>query len=349
MVDYLIIGCGLAGIAFAETALKSNKSVKVFDDNSQLSSRVAGGLYNPVILKRFSGVWNAQQQIDVLNSFYGGLEGRLNKRFNFKIPIYRKLSSAEEQNNWFQAADRADLSPFLAEKLVTAKYSGIYSPFHFGEVLQTGYVDTGALVSEYHAFLMSKEMLVQEAFDYGQLKLKQNLISYKDIKARHIVFAEGFGMLSNPYFGHLPLNGTKGEMLVINAPDLKLDAVVKTGIFIIPLGGGLYKAGATYNWHDKTNAPTDAGKQELIKGIRDVIGADFKITAHWAGIRPTVTDRRPLVGTHPSHSNMHLLNGLGSRGVMLAPSMAKDLFEHIECQKPLDASIDIRRFKKIKW
>jgi glycine/D-amino acid oxidase-like deaminating enzyme len=44
---------------------------------------------------------------------------------------------------------------------------------------------------------------------------------------------------------------------------------------------------------------------------------------HFAGVRPTVKDRRPLVGTHAEYSAIHILNGLGTRGVMLGPSMAK--------------------------
>jgi UDP-galactopyranose mutase len=58
MIDYLIIGSGL-GYRFSEIALQHNKSILVLD-NSQSSSRIAGGLYNPVILKRFSEVWQAQ-------------------------------------------------------------------------------------------------------------------------------------------------------------------------------------------------------------------------------------------------------------------------------------------------
>jgi hypothetical protein len=34
---------------------------------------------------------------------------------------------------------------------------------------------------------------------------------------------------------------------------------------------------------------------------------------------------------------------------MLAPAMAKVLFEHIEHKVPLEKEIDIKRFKKITW
>lgn len=349
MVDYLIIGCGLAGIAFAETAFQNDKTILVFDNNSQQSSRVAGGLYNPVILKRFSEVWNAQEQINLLNSFYQNLELKLNAKFDFKIPIYRKLFSVEEQNNWFLATDKIGLAPFLSSKLVSKKYNGIDSPFNFGEVLQTGYVDTELLLSSYHDYLKSENRLIEESFDYSSLKIESDYIKYKNIQAKHIIFAEGYGMISNPYFGHLPLDGTKGELLIIKASDLNLDVVVKTSVFILPLGNDLYKVGATYNWKDKTNEPTEEGKQELVENIKEIIHCDFEIIEHLAGVRPTVKDRRPMVGTHPNHKNVHLLNGLGTRGVMLGPAMAKDLFENIEFGKDLDATIDIKRFKKVQW
>lgn len=349
MLDYLIVGCGLAGIAFAETALQNGKSIRVFDNNSQQSSRVAGGLYNPVILKRFSEVWNAQEQITLLDSFYGNLEKKLEAKFDFKIPIYRKLFSVEEQNNWFQATDKIGLAPFLSTKLVSKKYNGIDSPYNFGEVLQTGYVDTEALLVSYQNYLKSEGWFSTEIFEYESLIPNGDFIEYKNIKAKHIIFAEGFGMISNPYFGHLPLDGTKGELLIIKAPDLNLDVVVKTSIFILPLGNDLYKVGATYNWKDKTNLPTEEGKQELLENIKEILHCDFEIIEHLAGVRPTVKDRRPMVGTHPKHQNVHLLNGLGTRGVMLAPAMARDLFENIETGKPLDLAIDIKRFKKVQW
>jgi glycine/D-amino acid oxidase-like deaminating enzyme len=57
---------------------------------------------------------------------------------------------------------------------------------------------------------------------------------------------------------------------------------------------------------------------------------------HFAGVRPTVKDRRPLVGTHAEYSAIHILNGLGR--VMLGPSMAKALYNAIENDIPLDSN-----------
>lgn len=346
MIDYLIVGSGLAGISFSEIALQNHKSIFVLDNNSQNSSKIAGGLYNPVILKRFSEVWKAKEQIDLMIPFYADLEAKLQCQIDFKIPILRKFFSIEEQNNWFAASDKVSLAPFLSTDLVTKKYAGIESPFNYGEVLHTGYLDTALLLKKYREYLIKQELFLEESFDYDALEILSEGIRYKNIEARNIVFAEGFGIHANPYFNQLPLDGTKGELFVIKAPQLDLDVIINTSVFILPLGNDLFKVGATYNWKDKTDLPTEEGKQELIERIREIISCDFEIVEHFAGVRPTVRDRRPLVGTHFEHNSMHVLNGLGTRGVMLGPAMAKALFDSIENQILLNPEIDIKRYYK---
>ncbi|NDP25930.1 MAG: FAD-binding oxidoreductase [Flavobacterium sp.] len=344
MLDYLIIGSGLAGISFSEIALQNHKSILVLDNNSQNSSKIAGGLYNPVILKRFSEVGHAQEHLLIMNDFFTILEKKLDCKVNFKMPILRKFFSIEEQNNWFAASDKENLAPFLSTNLISRKYLSIDSPFGYGEVLQTGYVDTALLLKKYKDYLIENNLFLDESFNYSLLQEKSNGTQYKDIQAKHIIFAEGFGMHANPYFKNLPLDGTKGEIFIIKAPQLDLDVILNTSVFILPLGNDLFKVGATYNWTDKTDTPTEEGKAELIAKIKDIITCDFEIVEHLAGIRPTVKDRKPLVGTYTNHNSIHILNGLGTRGVVLGPAMAKALFECIEYQKPLDKAIDIRRF-----
>jgi len=345
MLDYIIVGSGLAGIAFSEYALNNNKNIIVFNNQSQNASKIAGGLYNPVVLKRFSEVWQAADQIDLALSFYGALEKKLAVKLDYNLSLLRKFYSVEEQNNWFAACDKSNLSKFLSPNLVTKKIDFLPSPFNFGEVLFSGYVDTHLLIDSYKNFLISKNLLLQNTFDYSKLIIEKNFVEYDSIKSKRIIFAEGFGMLSNPFFNQLPLDGTKGELLLIKAPNLKIDVIVKSSVFILPVGNDLYKVGATYNWEDKTNIPTEAAKKELIENLKEIITCDFEIIEHYAGVRPTVKDRRPLLGSHPIYKNMFILNGLGTRGVMLAPSMARMLFNHIEINEELNPYVDIKRFK----
>ena len=343
-VDYIIVGCGLASIAFCEQLRANNKSFVVFDDNSQKSSRVAAGLYNPVILKRFSEVWKAKAQLEIALPLYAKIERDLNIKIDHKLRILRRFTSIQEQNKWFSASDKPALEPYLSLNLLKNTNSVIDAPFGFGEVLNAGRLDTVTLITSYKNFLRKKDCLQDVAFQHDKIQFKADSIQYLNWKVSHIVFAEGFGVKQNPYFNHIPLAGSKGEILTIIAPDLKIDFAIKSSVFIIPLGNDLYNVGSTYNNEGKTNSPTNEAKLELLTKLKTFIKCDFEVVNHVAGIRPTVTDRRPLVGRHSEHNNLYVLNGLGTRGVMIAPYVAKKLFQFIENNEALDAEIDLHRF-----
>lgn len=346
MIDYLIVGSGIAGISFSEFAIQNNKSILVFDNNSQPSSKVAGGMYNPVILKRFSEVWKAKEQLALSSVFYKNLETKLCCKFDYQMSVYRVFNSIEEQNNWFQAADKFNLSTYLSTSLLSNYNDSINAKYGFGEVMQTGYLDVKSFVESYSMYLTDNNLLISDRIDYSLFEFKEGFVEYKDIKAKHVVFAEGFGMHSNPFFKDLPLDGTKGELLLIKAPNLRIDVIINASIFIIPIGNDCYKVGATYDWNDKTNSTTEEAKLELLSKLEELINCDYDVIEHYAGVRPTVKDRRPLVGTHSEHLNVHILNGLGTRGVMLGPFLAKQLFEFIENKVPLDEEINIDRIYK---
>jgi len=349
IVDYIIVGAGLAGCSFAEIALQHQKKILVFENYSQPSSTVAGGLINPIILKRFTEAWNVAEQHEFSIPFFKELEQKLHTNFVFELPIYRKIASVEEQNNWFTASDKPNLQAFLNPKMHHTKFKYINSDFGFGEVLQTGYMDSKLFLEKYHQYLSSKELIEYTTFDYESLKIEENYIEYKGSKAKNIIFSEGFGLHKNSFFNNLPLDGTKGELLIIEARELPQEIIFKSNVFIMPVGNHLFKVGATYNWDDKTNKPTAEAKNELIEKLNELISCDYKIIEHLAGVRPTVKDRRPLVGTHPTYSNIHILNGLGTRGVYLAPYLANHLYENLEKNKPLLNDININRLKKIIW
>jgi glycine/D-amino acid oxidase-like deaminating enzyme len=346
-VDYIVVGCGLAGIAFCEQLLQHQKSFVVFDNQSQLSSIVAAGLYNPVTLKRFTEVWKAKEQLALALPFYASLEKKLQVKLDYTLPVYRRFASVEEQNNWFTASDKQSLENYLSAQLIKNENTAVIAPFGFGKVLQSGKIDTATLIRNYIEYLKARGAYMSETFDYASLDIKKDTVTYKNSIAKQIVFAEGFGMTKNPFFNQLPLNEAKGEVITIKAPELKIDYVLKSSIFVVPEGNDMYSVGATYNWDDKTHQVTEAAKIELVSKLKELITCDFEIVEQRAGIRPTVKDRRPLVGIHPIYEKMALLNGLGTRGVMIAPYVAKALYEKIKNGISLDKEIDISRFNML--
>ena len=345
-VDYIIVGAGLAGLCMAQFCIKHKKSFVVIDDALRTSSKVAGGMFNPVVLKRFTSIWEAGAQLELADEFYPEVEKELNVSFYHKLPIYRKFATVEEQNNWFLACDNPVTSPYLNQNLLKDKFQHINSDYHFGEVYNTGFLNVNLFVQTYQEYLQRNDLLLRESFGYSQLSINDDFVQYNNIKAKKIVFAEGFSMLNNPFFNYLPLDGTKGELLYVKIPNLKLNSIVKSSVFIIPIGNDIYKVGATYNWQDKTDDLTDEAKNELIEGLEKLIDCECEIIEHVAGVRPTVKDRRPLVGAHYQYKNVYILNGLGTRGVLLGPYLADKLIQNIENNVPLDPNINVARYYK---
>ena len=344
--DYIIVGLGLAGLAACEWLERLGKSFVVFDPDQEAASKVAAGLYNPVILKRYTMPWKAIEQFDLALDFYGVLEKKLDTSILQQTPLQKIFSSIEDQNNWFTASDKAGLDRFVKAKLTKNENQRVQAPFELGEVKETGRIDIKRLLRVYGAYLKTKNYLIEERFDYQQLEVSQKGVTYQEHNASRILFAEGFGLKKNPYFSTLPLVGNKGEYLIIKAPELQITTVLKSSFFVVPLGDDHYKVGATFNWEDKDWNTTEAARNELLLKLRKLIDCDFEIVDQEAGMRPTTGDRRALIGVHPQHPQLALLNGLGTRGIMAGPFLAKQLVDHLEEGKVLLPEIDIKRFGK---
>ena len=133
-------------------------------------------------------------------------------------------------------------------------------------------------------------------------------------------------------------------MLIVEIPDLEMKEAIKSSCFMVPLGNHMFIVGATYNWEDKTVDLTPEGQAELEEKLQSFLKLPYRIVDYKAGIRPTVSDRRPLLGKHPQHPQLAILNGLGTRGIIYAPALAEILFNHLENDQDLDPDLHITRF-----
>lgn len=344
MKDYIIVGFGLAGVAIAHQLEKRKKSFIVFENAESTASMVAGGVYNPVILKRFTLAWNAKEQLQTALEQYKELEDELNVELLKNIDIFRRFSSAEEQNNWFSASDKPGLDQFL--DITIRKEINVHVPneFGFGKVNEAGMLDIPQLISAFRSFLKVKNQFIEEDFQHKDVAVSDAGVEYNGLKAKKLIFCEGFGLNENPFFDYLPLSGNKGEYLIVKAEELKLDVILKSSFFIIPIGNDLYKIGANYKHGDFSTKPTEESRKQLQAALEKLILCPFKIVDQVAGIRPASKDRRPFVGQHPEYKQLFICNGFGSRGILIAPTAAKSLIANIEESISIDPEMDIKRF-----
>lgn len=348
--NYILIGQGIAGTVLAHTLMNEGKTVLIIDEGLEHStSAIAAGLYNPVVFKRLVKSWMADELIPFMDTFYTEAEQLLGENFYHKKQIVKLFADTAEREFWLKKADEevgSYLSKTIDDHFLTEL---IENPVGAAEVKSAGNLDTPTFLKAFHNYFLKKKCLLEAKFDYGDLSISEQGVSYRNQDADKLIFCEGYQAIQNPYFEWLPFKLTKGELLTVKLKEnavIPLDKVINKGVFILPLGANLYKVGATYEWENLTEHPTEKGKQELIEKLQKVLRVPFEIIDHRAGIRPTVLDRRPLIGLHPEHKALGIFNGLGTKGVMLAPYFAKQFSLFLHKGKPLPEEANSDRFRK---
>lgn len=340
-VDYIVVGLGIAGISFCEQLQRSNKSFVVYSDNQAGATAKSGGILNPTVLKFFTAVWKSSEFYPEAISFYRDLNTIIS--VSGEIPVYRILSTIHEQNNWTVATDKKRTKDFLSPVLLKNTNRSIKAPYGFGEVTAAIQIKVAKLLSDYRNFLDNRKQLLEESFDYSLLDVGEDGIQYENFKSKYIVFCEGISALKNPYFPSEKLYGNMGEYIIIHAPRLKSKAVLKGPFYVIPLGDDLYKVGATFNPGVLSEDFTEDGKVEILNGLEAMISCDYEIIDQTIGIRPASVDRNPLIGPLSGQKRMSFINGLGSRGFLMAPLLSKWVYRNLENGKPIPAELDINR------
>ena len=90
--------------------------------------------------------------------------------------------------------------------------------------------------------------------------------------------------------------------------------------------------------------PTQAAEDDLLNRVKKFVSLPIYVENRLAGIRPAVQDRRPIIGTHPNFPQLSIINGMGSKAVLLAPLLSEILINHIENGLPIPVEVAINRF-----
>jgi glycine/D-amino acid oxidase-like deaminating enzyme len=343
-IDYLIVGQGIAGSLLAYFLIKKNKKVLIVDEiNTASASRIAAGIFNPITGRRFVKTWMADEIFPFAEASYRELELFIGKNFYHKINTIRNFGGKAELREWELKCNMPSYSSYLGEKV--NKKLIIENEFGFIEIKKSGWVDIQTFTKGFRDRILEEKILLDTELDALELVFKDNRVMWKGFSFSKVIFCEGYKVLENPFFKQLPFTHAKGEILTIHAKKLKLEKILSKGIFILPIGKRLFKVGSTYNWTDLDENPTENGKIELLDKLEKIIGNKFEIVSHRAGIRPTVKDRRPVLGFHPVFSNIGIFNGLGTKGVSLGPYFASHFAEYLEENTPLIPEVDINRFR----
>ncbi|WP_165768337.1 NAD(P)/FAD-dependent oxidoreductase [Hymenobacter amundsenii] len=348
-VDYLIIGYGIAGATLAAELRGRGRTVVVLDaPRPDSASRVAAGLMNPVAGKRFALAWRADELLTAAATFYRAQEQRLGRPFFQELPIVKLFSSVAEQNTLLaRSADRPAWLDFVENPTgELPALPGVEPEFGGLLIRRGGFVLVEELLTALTAEGLAAGWLQHETFDWAAL-VAQPAGGFRyagRVEARHVISCEGAATCQNPFFQWLPLTPNQGEVLTVECPGLPAGTVLNKGAYVVPLGADRLRVGATYRWPPFAAGTTPEAREELSQRLRDITAQPFRVVGQRAGVRPAVRDRKPLLGTHPETPGLHVFNGLGSKGVMMAPRLAQVMADWLENDVAPWPEVNIRRY-----
>lgn len=340
--DIIIVGQGLAGSVLALTLIRKGLKVLVVDKgNTESSSAVAAGIYNPVAYKRMLPSWNSIELLSYLDDFAGYAQNVLGHQILFPVNSC-KIFSSEQDRDLFLKREPQNRMPEFTDGILRNDLPNVRAPYGFIKFHRTGFLYVEQFIRLVRNYLKSIGALVENKFEVKRLTMEAG-VRYEGRIADRIVFCTGTG--SNGYWDYLPFKPVKGELMLI-APKQELPPyiLVKDG-FLMPVEDGRFVAGSTFEWSDLSTDVTEKGLNALKEKIAKITDVDYTILDRKAGIRPASHDRRPYVGWHKSDGRIGILNGLGSKGVLNAPYCAEMLAESIVSGSQIPAEINVSRIR----
>jgi len=346
ILDAIIIGQGLAGTALSHLFISQNISFKIISaDEISSSSKIAAGIINPIVTKRYVPVWRATEFMDFCHQFYTKIEENLEEEFYHQKNIYKIIGSAEEQA-FYQLRFQKEilLKEYANEEIIKLDTDKINAPFGAIELKNTSKLTVEKYLEISKNYFQKMELIFNENFNKDVLRIENNLVYYKGLIAKKIIFCEGYLAIKNDLFPKLKFNLVKGELIQFRSKELQLDKILNKQLYIVPNGDDMYTAGATYEWKELNEHVTKKGIEILQNDLSKIIKTPFEIIQSKAGIRPATIDRRPILGFLANNSCIGILNGLGTRGAMLAPLLANELLQNMVNATPIHIDCDVNRF-----
>jgi glycine oxidase len=319
--DTLIVGQGLAGSLLSMALLERGEEVLVADDDrSVVCSRVAAGLFHPIVPRTGGLTWMAEDIFSRIEPFWRQAEANIERQLIHVMPMYYHAADEQAAQHWRQASETLG-SDWLGWQL---------EPIQAAFTAHAGRVDIRAFCESLAARYQLEGRLIRNPFSWDDVHREGADWHWGGFRFRRIVLCQGYRAAQDGPFGFLPFQLTKGELLTLRSSHQPAPASIhKKKAFVIPLGNGMYRIGSSYSRFFTDDVPEEKRKEQLIVQATEVHpwleGAE--LINHEAGIRPTTGGRRPFLGEHPKLKGVFVCNGWGSKGAALAGILIPAMLE----------------------
>ena len=332
--DYIVIGQGLAGSILAYRLIERGRNVLVIDNQHHgSSSKVAAGIINPITGNRLITNVLFKQQREISLDLYSELESLFTQKLVTELKQFRLLRSAEQTEFWDKRKVHSSYQDFVGESFATLG-PFVDNDFEIVEIHKTLRIHTLELLSGFKKWFSDRHSYLAKKIDYRAIHISQNKVKIDSLESKNIIFCEGYQVIHNPWWNHLPFKLSKGEILKIQV-DKPIDSMLNWRQWLVPdsNNGKELLLGTNYEWGDflveDSLQTSEVAKDYLLMSLEKNTNLKAKILEQQAGIRPTPTHRYPYMGSHKKLTNVFCFNGFGSKGCLTIPYYSELLANYL--------------------
>ena len=352
MYDYIIVGGGISGCSVAYELKKSNTNILLVEKLSDIAkgaSGTAGAFLSPLLGKP---------------NYFKSL---VTKSLKYSTDFYNK--------NCANFIDNCGTIRIPKDKLQEDKFEAYqpYMDFEYHKKDSGYFFDIGSVVDTYNICkTLTKDIKKLLNYEVKTINFKNDIwVLDNELKTKNLILTTGadIKLLNEEYFGIRPVFGQR--------IDIKTSTIIKQNYHkacsVSKSKDGIVSIGATHHRGILSRGISNNDTKELLNKANDIIKLeDIEVVKELVGARASSIDYLPIIGlminsdktlkkfpylkygTNVSshrfiyHKNLFVLNGVGGRGFVLAPYLAKILVDYIINNKQFDESLETTRLFK-RW
>lgn len=351
--DIIIAGAGLAGACAAFFLSRQHRVLMLEAERPAAgASGAAAGMANPLMSRRARPVWRMPEAMTALQEV---LEAAGAAHLMRREGILRPALSEEQAEDFRRVSNELpNDAEWLTREETEARYQHVHAPLGALWGKNAVAVDIPAMIDALLAGATANgaEVVtgaVLMGWGGGAARVQHALRN--DGRQEEIPYNEALllclGREYNDFdaLRRLRLHQIKGQLVRVARPPALADLPHVAGRGYVMVEPKSFLLGSTYE-HSFCDLRPDANKtQEIIEDAAAVVPAlaDADVLEAWAAVRVTVPGiRLPMVGPVPGEERVWLFTGLGSRGLMMAPMIARALSKYMRDPAAIQRELRVR-------
>jgi glycine oxidase len=292
----------------------------------------------PITGLRLTLNWRYETLYPEAMQFYRDKESQLGTRFYHEVPIVQLLRDEKAITQWQKRREQPEVQPYLNGSAPEPRVNeAVFANPHGGFQQQhSGWLDTAAFLAASQRYFESIG-----CWQRGEFPTDGSLV-WNGQTFTIAVFCIGWEAARHPWFDWVPFRSARGTVLQVTADTEGETRIINNGSWLLPRGDGTLRVGPTYEFDfDQPNTPAPEPIAALEAKLRGMLKCSHQITGSQTGVRPIIQHRQALIGRHPARPQIAFMNGLGSKGVLRAPWLARQLMEHLLDGNPIEPELDL--------